>query len=123
MASQREEAKRAITVRSGDDPELAGALLSAHNLQLEIQRENNRHLEDMRSKELGYLGRWIGGKDNAPFAVALGLLICGVLIAVCSLIAAAALPEQQEFWAKQAERGFGLAIASGAFIAGKGSSE
>lgn len=124
MASEREAAKRAITTaREGQDPDLTNALSAAHTLQLELQKENNRHVEEMRAKDLGQIGKWIGGKENAPFVVAIGLLVCGMLIAVGSLIAAANFKDQQEFWSKQAERGFALAAAAGAFLAGKGSKD
>lgn len=121
MASEREAAKKAITGRESDDPELNVVLTGAHRLQIELVKETNRHNEVMRQKDLGAFGRLIGGEATAPFTVALIVVIFGVLAAVGCWIAAWQVPENAEFWAKQAERGIAVASASLAFIFGRGS--
>src|SRR3546814_2154648 len=77
MASEREDAKQAISARDQADPELDNAIGNAQQYQLQLDRENNRHKEAIHSAELGAFGRWIGGASSAPVAVALiALLIC-----------------------------------------------
>lgn len=121
VSDPRQAAKRAITVRETDDPELDGALSDGRSLSLELVKENNRHASDMRSKELGYFGQIIGGETTAPTVVALFVVAVGFLGGVGCWVAAGFNPEQGGFWSTQAERGFAVGSAALAFIFGKGS--
>lgn len=122
MASDpRAAAKKAITARESDDPELEDALSDGRYLSLALVKENNRHASDMRSKELGYFGHLIGGETTAPTVVALFVVVVGFLGAIGCWIAAGFSPEQSDFWSKQSERGIAFGSASLAFIFGKGS--
>jgi hypothetical protein len=117
----RADAKGAIIQRDRDDPELDAVLSSAHQLQLHLAKETNRHDEAMRRAELGLFGRIIGGEATAPFVVAAIAVFAGFLAAGGSWFMAAWEPNQAEFWAKQAERGISVASAAIAFIFGRGS--
>lgn len=122
MASDpRDIAKRSIVVKDDEDSELESAFSQGRDLSLEILKENNRHSADMLHKELGAFGRIIGGEATAPTVSALIVVGFGSVAAVGCWVAAAHLPDQAEFWAKQAERCLGLGSAALAFIFGKGS--
>jgi hypothetical protein len=119
--SNREDAKSAIIHRDENDPELDDVISSAHQLQLHLFKERNRHNEAMQKIELGFFGRIIGGEATAPFVVATIVVFLGFLAAGASWFMAAWEPNQAEFWAKQAERGISVASAAVAFIFGRGS--
>lgn len=121
MASEREDAKRAIMERGEADPELDQLLSGAHRLQLDLAKETNRHNETMRAKELGVFGKLVGGETTAPFTVALLVVVLGFAGAAACWVAAWNAPTSAEFWAKQAERGIAVATAALAFIFGRGS--
>lgn len=122
MASDREQAKGEIVRRDENDAELDNALGAASRLQLELNKENNRHEEAKRDKELGFFGRLIGGEKTAPVVVAMIVVLIGFGLAVGCLIMAGNQPSSAEFWAKQAERGIGVGSAALAYIFGKGAS-
>ncbi|MEH3035266.1 MAG: hypothetical protein PGN23_02045 [Sphingomonas adhaesiva] len=121
MASDRDEAKGQIVRRESDDAELDSALGAASRLQLELAREQNRHEEAKRDKDLGFFGKLIGGEKTAPVVVAMLVVVIAFAAAIGCLIMAAVQASQAEFWAKQAERAFGLGSAAVAYIFGKGS--
>jgi len=121
MASEREDAKKAIIARERDDPELADVLTGGHRFQLELARETNRHQEAMRAKDLGSFGWLMGGENTAPFTVALVVVMFGIVAAIGCWVAAWNAPTSAEFWAKQAERGIAVSSAALAFIFGRGS--
>ena len=66
MATDRELAKQSITGTSETDPDFRKALSDAQSLQLELEKEKNRHNETMRSADLGAGGRLLGGEKSAP---------------------------------------------------------
>lgn len=114
----RAEAKGAIVKRETDDPELDAALSSAHQFQLGLAKEQNRHTEAMR----GFVARIFGHGDNAPTYIAAVAVGAGVVIAAGCLIVAAQSTDQTlvDFWAKQSERAFTFSGTCLAFIFGKG---
>lgn len=122
MASDRDNAKREIVARDGSDPELDSLIGSAHQLQLELAREANRHDEAKRKQDLGAFGKLLGGEKSAPTVVAMIVVIIGLGMAIGCLIMAGYQPEKAEFWSKQVERGIAIGSAALAYIFGKGSS-
>src|SRR5215831_415638 len=106
MASERDKAKKAITDRKSDEPELDDALAQAALLrhQLAISQEKHRHDEVMQAAELGSLGRFLGGEVSASLTIAFMVVCAGLVGLIGSLVMAGASPPAAEFWAKQAER-------------------
>ncbi len=83
MASRElEDARKGITVRDQDDPELETTVSDAHKYQLALARETNRHNLDIHKADLGLLGVIFGGVNNAPGAVAGGLAVLGFVSAI-----------------------------------------
>lgn len=126
MASDRSAAKKAIKQSSDDDPELDAALSSAHNLQLRITQETNRHEEAMRKTDIGFLGRAFGGEKSAPTYIAFLVTILGLAGTffcwwqATGTIETPTTPEMVEFWSSQAERALAFAAAALAYIFGRG---
>jgi len=126
MASDRSAAKKAIKQTSDDDPELDAAFSSAHDLQLRLTQESNRHEEAMRKTDIGFLGRAFGGEKSAPTYIALlvtllglgGAFYCWFQVAGAQGTPSGA--EMVEFWSKQVERALAFAAASVAYIFGRG---
>jgi homoserine acetyltransferase len=121
MASEREQAKSAITARTSEEPELEEKLSQAHALQhrLESDKEAHRHKEAMRAAELGWFGRILGGEATASLTVAFIVVCVGLFTAVGCLGMAAYAPSTGDFWAKQSERSIAVAMAALSFIFGK----
>ncbi|RYF30033.1 MAG: hypothetical protein EOO38_32735, partial [Cytophagaceae bacterium] len=82
MASERDEAKSHIVRRDESDPELESAFGAASRFQLEINREQNRHEEAKRDKELGIFGKLLGGEKTAPTVVAMIVVLIGFGVAI-----------------------------------------
>lgn len=122
MASERDQAKSDIVRRDSSDAELETTLGAANQYQLEITKEQNRHEEAKRDKELGFFGRMLGGEKTAPTVVAMFVVFIGFGVAIGALIAAGLNAAQADFWSKQSERGFGVGSAALAYIFGKSSS-
>lgn len=119
----RESAKKSISSKETNDPELDEALRAAKDFQLGILKENNRHVEETHKTDLGWFGRAFGGETSAPTYVALIAMVVGFAAAGFSLYMAAKVPADGEFWGKQSERMIALASAALAFIFGRGSAK
>jgi hypothetical protein len=117
----RESAKKSISARQSNDPEMEDVLDSASKFQLEIVKEQHRHLEVQKMSDLGFIGRAIGGEKNAPTVVALIAMMTGLLGAAVATYMAAKDPSASEFWGKYIERAVAFASASLTFIFGRGS--
>jgi hypothetical protein len=119
----RESAKKSISSKETNDPELDEALRAAKDFQLDILKENNRHVEETHKANLGWFGRAFGGDASAPTYVALIAMMVGIVGAGLSLYMAAKAPGDGEFWGKQFERLIAFASAALAFIFGRGSAK
>src|SRR6266849_1744748 len=106
MASERDKAKKAITNRTSEEPDLDETLSQAQDLQhqLAIDKEEHRHKETMRATELGWVGRIVGGEATASLTVAFIVVCVGLFSAFGCLGMAAYSPAAADFWAKQSER-------------------
>ena len=115
MASDREKAKRSITQRKTQEPELDEAISQAHSLAaaLDLKTEDHRHEEAM----LGKIGRILGSDSSTSVAfIAVCAGIVGTLFCYgCALHA----PATAEFWGKQAERSIAFTVAALSFIFGR----
>ncbi|WP_027037558.1 hypothetical protein [Mesorhizobium ciceri] len=123
MVSERSAAKKAIKTESQDDPELADAISTAHDYQLKLTQENNRHVEALRKQDLGFFGRAFGGEKSAPTYIASIAALIGLFGAGYCLTMAASIHDAAfvDFWSKQTERLVAFAVASLTFIFGRGS--
>jgi hypothetical protein len=114
----RESAKKSISSKSTDDPELDEAIRAGRDFQLSILKENNRHTEEMKQKELGFFGRAFGGEKSAPtFIAAIGALL-GEIGAGYTLVDIQG--ENTAAWTQQTEKLLAFTSACLAFIFGRG---
>jgi hypothetical protein len=117
MAFDREAAKNSIVARDTEDSELQQTLTAAHQFQLELTKEQNRHTEAMR----GWHGRLLGSNESAPSMIAFIGMILGLVVAVvCLYVANSQQPSNMAFWGQWAERALGFAASCVAYIFGKG---
>jgi len=116
----RKAARAAIEESVETDPEFEAAQASAHEFQLKLTQENNRHTEQMRKQEIGFFGRAFGGEKSAPTYVAFIVTVFGLVAAGFCLIMSAYNPAMNEFWSTQAERAFAFSASALAYIFGRG---
>lgn len=122
MESDRQKAKGSIVSKKANDPDLDETLSSAENLQLQSKRAEYHHKEEMKSKDLGWLGSIFGGEKSAPTYIALLAMILGVFGAALCWYQASLIEDitVREFWATQSERAIAFSSAALAFIFGRG---
>ena len=121
MAFDRKAAKEAITTKSKVDAEFNEAQSGAHEFQLKIAQENNRHVETMRRHELGFIGRAFGGEKSAPTYIAFLVMVAGMAgTFYCWSQAGTVEAAVADFWSKQAERSLAFAASALAYIFGRG---
>jgi len=121
MASDRDNAKSAITKTDSNDPELNAALADAKEQQHRLTVENNRHKEAIQNTELGLIGRWFGGEKNAPIAIAGVAVFAGIAGAFLSgyMASRSPTPDSADYWSKMVERSIALAVSCLTFIFGR----
>lgn len=77
MLPDRSAAKAGILSKDPSDPELSEAMSRARGLEATLAGHD--HERQMRDKELGWVGRFIGGERNAPMTVAATALILSLI--------------------------------------------
>ena len=119
----RAGAKSTMSDREETDPEMDAKIAEGAKFQLEIIKENNRHVEATHKTDLGFLGIAFGGEKSAPTFVAMLAMIVGLVGAGAALTMAANSPETTDFWGTQVERAVAFSSAALAFIFGRGSKQ
>jgi hypothetical protein len=134
MASDRTKAKGDVAAGSEETSEpaaLSNAIAAAHSLKHELakKKEENRHAEIMKDKEieaatnsenreLGRFGQYLGGASSSPIAIAAITVFAGLFF-VIYCFHAGAHSAQPEGWFHEAEWGGTLAATSLSFIFGR----
>lgn len=121
MELSRIQAKKGIVKKDQPDRQLTEKQLAAHQMELEITRESNRHEKDMRSTELGFLGRFFGDGRNTQTFVALIAVFSGVSIFATCLFAAYCKPTEAQFWSDAGLKALAFAGTSIGYLFGRGS--
>jgi hypothetical protein len=122
MEPSRTQAKRGIVKKDQTDKLLTEKQLAAHQMELEITKEQNRHEKDMRHTELGFLGRFFGDGRNTQTFVALIAVFFGVSIFATCLIAAYRRPSEAHFWSDAGLKSLAFAGTSLGYLFGRGTS-
>jgi hypothetical protein len=115
----RDAAKGAIISRTDDAPKLDAALVSAHQFQLGLAKEQNRHKEKMRS----WFSVVFGSDDSTGAYVAAICALIGLILVCFCLVEARYDATASEFWSKQLERVLAFVTACLAFIFGGSSKQ
>lgn len=121
MEPSRVQAKKGIVRKDQTDVPFTEKQVAAHQIELEITKELNRHEKDMRSAELGFLGRFFGDGRNTQTFVALVAVFLGVLIFATCLFAAYRKPAEAHFWSDAGLKALAFAGTSLGYLFGKGS--
>lgn len=77
------------------------------------------HDQQMRTIELGVIGRLIGGEANSPVAIALILALAAILFCIGCLVAAAVTKDK--VWSEMFERCLAFLGVIVAYVFGRGS--
>ena len=120
--SERDAAKSAATNVESNDPELQSTLNVAHDFQIALVKEKNRHQEEQTRIALGIFGKVLGGERNAPIVVASFAALLGFLFAGACLFLAANSPDSNDFYSDWSERTLAITTLALGFIFGKKSS-
>ncbi|MGL4488869.1 MAG: hypothetical protein ACRCU5_05430 [Rhizobiaceae bacterium] len=123
MAFDRDRAKKAVTKKEDNDPELGVALENAAKHQLDLQREENRHKEAVNSQNLGSIGSYFGDGKHTPIITALAVIGLSFVVAIGLYVAAYNQPDQSAIWTANAERAISIALAALAYVFGKGTAK
>ncbi|MCF0070695.1 hypothetical protein LZD49_09440 [Dyadobacter sp. CY261] len=121
MELSRTQAKKGIVKKDQTDTPLTEKQLAAHHMELEITRELNRHEKDMRSTELGFLGRFFGDGQNTQTFVALIAVFLGLVIFGTCLVAAYGKPAEAHFWSDAGLKALAFAGTSLGYLFGRAS--
>jgi hypothetical protein len=121
MASERDNAKKAIQTSDSNEPGFDAALSEGKDLQHRLTIENNRHKEAMKDRDLGSLGKIFGNEVNAPIWIAGLVAFLGVFAAIfCIFQGSKSMePHSADFWSKQSERCFAFSASALTFIFGR----
>lgn len=90
-------------------------------MEIEFAKEQNRHEKDMRSAELGFLGRFLGDGRNTQTFVALIAVFSGLMIFGTCLVAAYRKPADAQFWSDAGLKALAFAGTSLGYLFGRGS--
>lgn len=121
MEPSRIQAKKGIVKKDQADTPLAEKQLAAHQLELKITKEDNRHEKDMRNVDLGFLGRFFGDGRNTQTFVALMAVFSGMVIFAGCLFAAYMQPSEAHFWSDAGLKSLAFAGTSLGYLFGRGS--
>lgn len=121
MESKRVQAKRGIVKAEQTDVELSEKQIAARHMEIEFAKEQNRHEKDMRSAELGFLGRFLGDGRNTQTFVALIAVFSGLMIFGTCLVAAYRKPADAQFWSDAGLKALAFAGTSLGYLFGRGS--
>ena len=121
MATERDEAKGAVTETTSSDPDLEQALGNATQFRLDLLKEQNYHARQLAAQDQGRLGWLLGNANHAPMFIAFLATFAGLAIGLWCLARAANHQSEADFWAKQSERAFAFAGTALGFIFGRGS--
>lgn len=119
MEPSRIQAKKGIVKKEQTDTQLTETQLAAHQMELEVTKEQNRHEKDMRSTELGFLGWFFGDGRNTQTFVALIAVFSGLFIFGTCLFAAYRKPAEAQFWSDAGLKALAFAGTSLGYLFGR----
>lgn len=121
MELNRAGAKAAVSDKDAADPELMAGLAAANDYRLKIA--DHQHAQALFDKELGWLGRFLGGERNAPTAVAsISLGLCILVFFSMYLFAAFGnlSDEKSKLIVSAADKCMALGTLALGYVCGKG---
>lgn len=120
MELNRVQAKKGIVKKDQAGTPLTERQHEAHQMELELTKEQNRHEKDMRSAELGFLGWFFGDGRNTLTFVAFMAVFSGLTIFGTCLVAAYKKPADAQFWSDAGLKALAFAGTSLGYLFGRG---
>lgn len=124
MATDRNLAKASIKPETPEDsdPELGQALSDASGLRVALEREKNRHVDDIEKGKRGFIGSILGDSGSAPLAIGFLALIFGGISWAWCLYMAQQNSADVAFWSSQAEKAMAFSATALGFVFGRSTS-
>ncbi|SDE07239.1 hypothetical protein SAMN04487996_103268 [Dyadobacter soli] len=120
MEPSKVQAKKGILKKDQTGTRFTDIQLAAHQAELEMTREQNRHAKEMRTTELGFLGKFFGDGRNTQTFVALIAVFSGVSIFATCLFAAYCKPVEAHFWSESGSKSLAFAGTALGYLFGRG---
>jgi len=120
MELNRVQAKKGIVKKDQAGTPLTERQHEAHQMELELTKEQNRHEKDMRSAELGFWGWFFGDGRNTLTFVAFMAVFSGLTIFGTCLVAAYKKPADAQFWSDAGLKALAFAGTSLGYLFGRG---
>ena len=120
MVFKRSDAKAGIGEEEASDPELTGALSDGQQLRVALEKEGNRHREEMAKGERGFVGWALGGTKSAPLTIAFLAILFGAIMWAWCLNQAQLDGADTNYWGTQADRALALMGTALGYIFGRG---
>lgn len=121
MSLDRAGAKAAVSDKEAVDPQLEAGISNAIDYRLKIAEHT--HAQKLIDKELGWLGRFLGGEKSAPTAVASIVIGASILIFFAMYLVAAfgSLEEDRaKFIINAGDKCLALGTLALGYVCGKG---
>lgn len=95
---------------------------AAKAFELQSREAKRRHKREMRAKELGWLGRFLGGERSAPLTLAFLAIVAGIVCVILALVLEAFCPADSSVWNKAIDGSLTIISTALAYAFGRGSS-
>jgi hypothetical protein len=120
MEPSRSQAKKGILKKGETDPQFDEKQSAAHQFQLELTKEQNRHNQVMKDSDMGMLGRFFGDGRNTQTFVAFVAVLFGLVIFSACLFAAYKSSTRANFWLDAGIIALGFSGTALGYLFGKG---
>lgn len=107
--------------KSGAGPFKGDFSRAAEHFRLQESQEEHKHAQLMREKDLGWLGKFLGGKESAPLTLALLTIAAAFVFVAISLVLEGIAPAGSPVWDRIVDGAFSLISTSLAYAFGRGS--
>ncbi|MCX8667099.1 hypothetical protein J3T99_05670 [Acetobacteraceae bacterium B3987] len=107
--------------KSGEEPFNGDFSRAAEHFRLQESQEEHRHAQLMREKDLGWLGKFLGGRESAPLTLALLTIAAAFVFVAISLFLEGMAPSGSAVWDRIVDGAFSLISTSLAYAFGRGS--
>ncbi|MFT8731648.1 MAG: hypothetical protein ABF752_07245 [Acetobacter fabarum] len=117
----RASVKQGMSAPAASEPALTATMQDARQrLEMEKEKEKNSHARDMRDKELGWCGKFLGSERSAPMTIAALSAGIGFIVLVFSILFEAICPKDAEIWKETISGGLTIISTSVAYVFGRG---
>ncbi|GLH28954.1 hypothetical protein WSS15_16040 [Acetobacter pasteurianus] len=117
----RASVKQGMSTPVASEPALTATMQDARQrLEMEKEKEKNSLLRDMRDKELGWCGKFLGSERSAPMTIAALSAGIGCVVLIVSIFFEAICPKDADIWKETISGGITIISTSIAYVFGRG---